>query len=428
MATLKPFFLVLALLFSGAAYAGDASEPANITINDIEIKGLEYSRARVILRELPFSQGEQWRPEFVEVGERRVRNLGLFSEAHITPPDADGVVHIRVNDRWPLWLLPEASRSDSGATSAGITLTEHNMWGLHHHLRLAMRRDTGKNFTGSNGTSYQSSYLWRRINDSNFGMDASMNEGTSIFDAFQNGVFSSSYLQDNKSWNAGIRYAFGPVPGEGWDVRLGFSSNKSAYSLRSGPALADVVGLRRQSVQFSANFRMVDDHITWLTGTEIDYSADVAHTSLGSEINSYSQTVSWRRHLDLGSQNTLGYRINAGLRTGNVLRDGLFDVGSRNEMRGYYPGELQGNAYIYGTLEGRHPLKINSNVQLVAFADVGHVNRDGRSALGKSVVAGVGGGVRWTLRWLVNGTIRVDGAYGFATKKWRLYLGTGQAF
>ena len=56
------------------------------------------------------------------------------------------------------------------------------------------------------------------------------------------------------------------------------------------------------------------------------------------------------------------------------------------------------------------------------------MNRSGRSALGKQVIAGVGGGVRWTLRWLVNGTIRVDGAYGFATKKWRLYLGTGQAF
>ncbi|HKI59772.1 MAG TPA: hypothetical protein VKA23_01950, partial [Mariprofundaceae bacterium] len=333
------------------------------------------------MRELPFSEGDEWRSGFAEVGERRLRNLGLFSEAYITPPDARGVVHIRLNDRWPLWLLPEASRSDNGATSAGITLTEHNLWGLHHHLRLATRRDTGKNFSGSNGTSYQGSYLWRRINDSNFGLDASMNEGTSIFDAYQNGLLTSSYLQDNQSWSAGIRYGFGPVPGEGWDVRLGFSANKSAYSLRSGPALADVVGLRRQAVQFSASFRMVDDHITWLTGTMIDYTANVAHKALASDINSYSQTISWRRHLDLGSQNTLGYRINAGLRTGNILRDGLFDVGSRNQMRGYYPGELQGNAYIYGTLEGRHPLEINSNFQLVAFVDAGHVSRNGQGAL-----------------------------------------------
>ncbi len=422
MEALKRMVLTATLLLCGVATA------AELEIKHIEIKGLEYSRARVVLRELPFRVGDAWQSGYAETGSRRLRNLGLFSEAHITPPDSHGVVRVTVNDRWPLWILPEASRSDNGATSAGITLTEHNMWGLHHHLRLATRRDTGKNFTGNNGNSYQASYLWRRINDSNFGFDVSINDGTTIFDAYQNGLLTSSYLQDNQNWSGGIRYGFGPVPGEGWDVRLGFSSNKSVYSLRSGPALADVIGLRRQAVQLSASFRMVDDRITWLTGTEIDYTADVAHQAFGSTINSYSQTISWRRHLDIGNQNTLSYRINAGLRTGNILRDGLFDLGNRNEMRGYYPGELQGSAYIYGTLEGRHPLEINHNVQLVAFVDAGHVNRDGRSALGNRLVAGVGGGVRWTLRWLVNGTIRVDGGYGFATRKWRLYLGTGQAF
>ena len=125
----------------------------------------------------------------------------------------------------------------------------------------------------------------------------------------------------------------------------------------------------------------------------------------------------------MGKQNTLSYRFNAGLVTGNVLRDGLFDVGNQRGMRGYYSGELQGDAYIYGTLEGRHPLELNSNVQVVAFVDTGYVKRTG-----KSVVAGVGGGVRWTLRWLVNGTLRLDGAYGSATRKWRLHLGTGQSF
>ena len=419
---------MLLLLTTGATYASAEEDLAVKEIKLIKIEGLKYSDERVVLRELPFSTGEQWQPGFATTGARRLRNLGLFSEAYITAPDADGVVHVRVNDRWPLWILPEASRSDNGASSAGLTLTEHNMWGLHHHLRLAVRRDTGKNFSGNNGASYQGSYTWRRINDSKFGFDVSMNQGTSIYDAYQNGLLTSSYLQDNQSWSGGVSYALGPVPGEGWDLRLGFSANRSSYSLRSGPPLADVIGLRRQSLQFSSSFRMVDDQITWLTGTELDYAADVAHKSLGSDINSYSQTISWRRHLDLGSQNTLSYRINAGLRTGNILRDGLYDVGSRNQMRGYYPGELQGNGYIYGTLEGRHPLEINSNLQLAAFVDAGHVSNAGQSALGKPVVIGAGGGIRWTLRWLVNGTIRVDGAYGFATKKWRLYLGTGQAF
>ncbi|MDX8407461.1 MAG: hypothetical protein R8L58_03665, partial [Mariprofundaceae bacterium] len=68
------------------------------------------------------------------------------------------------------------------------------------------------------------------------------------------------------------------------------------------------------------------------------------------------------------------------------------------------------------------------NVQLAAFSDMAYVAGKGSQVNGRNVYIGVGGGIRWTLRWLVNGTIRGDAAYGFATRRWRFYLGTGQAF
>jgi len=399
-----------------------------IEIRDIEISGLEYSNARVVERELPFSRGDIWRPEFVKEGERRLRNLDLFSEAVISPPDDSGVVRIRVNGKWPLWLLPEASRSDSGSSSAGLTLTHYNLWGLHHHLRLATRWDTGTNFTANNGNSNHASYKWRRISDSNFGFDVAYSGGRGTFDAYQNAILTSTYTRERQNWSTGISYGFGPVPGEGWDVRLGFSSSDTRYTLKSGPLLPDVRNLIKKSLQLSAGYHKVDNQITWLTGYLFDYNLSVAHSSLGSDINSYKQQVSIRRHLNLDQQNTLSYRINTGLATGEVLRDGLFDVGNRNSIRGYFPGELQGAFYVFGTLEGRFPLEINSNFQLVTFVDAGHVRLRGASVLGKAIVAGVGGGVRWTLRWLVNGTLRADVAYGTATHRWRAYFGTGQAF
>jgi len=411
------------VLLSGTVFAN-----SNVEIKQIEINGLEYSDARVVKRELPFREGDIWQPEFAAIGTRRLRNLGLFSEAVITPPDSNGMVRVSVNDRWPLWLLPEATRSDGGASSAGITLTEHNLWGLHHTFRLASRWDTGTNFSTNNGNSYQASYTWRRIADGNFGLDVAYSGGRSSYDAYQNGLFTSSYIQESHSWNAGISYGFGPVPGEGWGVRIGFASSDSRYNLQTGPPLPDVIGLRKQSIQAAASYRLIDDQITWLTGYLFDYSLGVAHKSLGSDINSYKQVISLRRHLDIGKQGTLSYRVNAGLVTGGRLRSGLFDTGGGNAVRGYFPGELQGNAYIYGTLEERYPLEINSNVQLVAFVDAAHVRKDGKPVLNRSIVAGVGGGVRWTLRWLINGTLRLDGAYGVATHRWRVHAGTGQAF
>ncbi|MCF7821377.1 MAG: hypothetical protein K9M17_02920 [Mariprofundaceae bacterium] len=416
--------VVVVLLLPTAAMAENQ-------IKQIEINGLEYSDARTVERELPFAVGDVWKDEYGEIASRRLRNLGLFSEAVVLAPDDQGIVHIRVNDRWPLWLLPEATRKDNGASSAGLTMTHHNLWGLHHNLRLAVRGDTGDNFssiTSNNGISYQGSYAWRRIGDTNFGFDASFDRGGAIFDAYQNGVLTSSYFQDKQSWSSGVSYGLGPVPGEGWDVRLGFAVNETAYALKSGPLLPDVLGLRRQAIQASTSYRLVNDRITWFTGNEFDYNLSVAHQAIGSTINSYRQTTSLRRHIEIGRQNTLDYRINAGLLTGNILRDGLFDVGDSSGMRGYYSGDLQGNPYVYGTLVVRHPSEINSNDQLVAFVVAGHVRLEGRNALDKPIVIGVGGGVRWTLRWLVNGTLRADMAYGVATRKWRLHLGTGQAF
>lgn len=420
MAAVKILILLVLLLLTNAVLADE--------IKEIRINGLEYSDARVVLRELPFKAGDSWQPEFAEDGERRLRNLGLFSEATILPPDDNGVVNVTVNDKWPFWLLPEGSRSDRGSTTAGFAMTYHNVWGLNHMFRLATRWDTGKNFTSNNGNSYQGSYYWRRINDSKFSFNVDYRGGRSLYDAYQNGLLTSNYTLEQRSWSGSLGYGFGPTPGEGWDVWLGFSSSTSNYLLNTGPLLPNVKGLRRQGVQFNTSYRFVNDHVTWLTGYLFDYGVSVSHQFFGSEINSYRQQLSLRRHLDIGNQNTLSFRINAGLATGEVLLDGLFDVGSGTDIRGYYPGELQGDAYIYGTLEGRFPLEVNSNFQFVAFVDAGHVSLGGSSALNESVVAGIGAGMRWTLRWLVDGTFRLDGAYGTATKRWRAHLAVGQAF
>jgi len=415
---------------SYTSYASDEDIPTQAqTIQSIDISGLKKTKARTVLRELPFSEGDAWQDEDKANGERRLRNTGLFAEAVITPPNEDGVVHIRVRDRWSLFLLPEATRSDIGNTSAGITLTEHNMWGLHHNLRIATREETGKNFSGLNGTTVSGSYLWRRINDGPLSLSLSANAGHRIFDTFENALVVGQYRQRDVSWGTRLSMAHGPVPGEGWESHLGFTSNISNFTLVSGPASASVIDSRRNAVQAGVAYQLIDDRITWLTGTRFNYAWDIAHQSLGSTINAYRQTSSLSRHIplsDFGS--TFNFRISGGGVTGNVLQDGLFDIGGSKGLRGYNPGELQGTYYLYSNIEGRMLIKPDSNFQLVGFTDVGQIWNRGRTALGKNLIVGVGAGARVTLRWLVKGTFRSDITYGLATSNWRLYFGTGQDF
>lgn len=397
-------------------------------INHIQIEGLKYSDPQLLLRELPFTEGEMWEDGFVQVSERRLRNLGVLGDVTVFAPDENGTVMIRVSDRWPVWLLPVASRKDGGASSAGLVLTEYNLWGLNHQLRMSGAIDTGKNFSTNQGQSASFSYLWRRVNNSKVSLDMSTNRGKSSLDVFRAGIFESGYERNTNDVTVGMSYALGEVPGEGWGLRLGGSFSDARYTLKQGPAQPDVINRKRNAFQVGSSYQWLDDHTTWLNGMAFDYNADVAVPWLGSNIGVIRQYVSWRQHVPVYEQNTIDVRLNAGWMQGEILRDGLFDLGDGQAMRGYYPGDLLGSAFIYGTLESRIILKPFDNVQWVSFIDAGHISRDGQRALGKSVVAGVGGGVRWVFRWLVNGTLRVDVAYGTALNKWRIHVGAGQAF
>jgi len=420
---------VLAILCLLLGVTSPSLHAAEIIIQSITIEGLERTQERTVLRQLPFTTGDIWQHRFADQGERWLRNLGLFSEVHIDAPDDNGMVRIRLHERWSLWILPQLSRHDNGASSAGVALDEYNMWGLGHHLRLAYKQDTGKNFSTLNGSSYEAGYRWFRIQDSKLSMNLSIGKGSSVFDTYQNGQLLSEYLQDGRSGSVSLDYALGPVPGEGWGMTLGFALNHTAFRVLNGPPQADVVGTHKHSLLAGLNYRQLDDQIIWLSGTAFDYTLDVAHQALGSTINIYRQTASLRSYIPIeGKQNTLNLRINAGLASGNVLRDGLFDLGNRDNIRGYYPGEIQGKAYLYGTMEGRFLLHHDANVQLVTFSDIGYLPGTSHSARNKKTFIGLGTGLRWTLRWLVRGTIRGDAAYGFATRRWRFYLGTGQAF
>lgn len=406
----------------GAYAAGEGK-----LIHDIRIEGLERTNTATVLRELPFAPGTEWQPEFAETSERRLRNLGIFSEVRVAPPDADSRVTIYIKERWSLWILPQASRKDDGSSSVSVVLDEYNMWGLNHHLKLGHKRETGRNFTNLTGSSSEVAYNWSRIADSRLSVSAGSSWGRSIYDTYTLGIKTAQYMQSSKSGSLTFSYALGPVPGEGWGVSLGYSGSNSSYQLLSGTAQTDVVGHRLRALAGGLSYSQVNDHITWFTGRALDYSLSVAHSTFGSTISNYSQTLSLRSYYPFWEQNTINVRLNAGIVTGDVLRSGLFDIGNRDGLRGYYPGELQGSRYLYGTLEGRFPLRQNSNFQLVTFADAGQISGKGTSVT-RGVAVGLGGGVRWTLRWLARGTIRADAAYGFASNRWRFYLGTGQSF
>jgi len=407
-----------------------ANAAAELAVTSIVIEGLKRSEKITVLRELPFNEGVVWQDEFAASGEKRLRNLGIFSDVRITAPDKDGTVRIFLKEQWSFWLLPQATRKDNGASSASVVIDEYNLWGLNHHGHLGYSWETGKNFSSFRGGNYNGAYNWRRVGDSRLSLSISGNHSHGISQTYSQGLVTASYDQRSDSGSMLFSYALDSVPNEGWNTLFGLSGSNTSYTLISGivPQNNLLQSNHARTILGGISFTDIDNHFTWMTGTAFSYSLAISRRSFGSTHNSYTQNASWQKHHAFSGEHTVNFRLNGGLSGSDAQQAGLFDIGNRNALRGYYPGELQGSKYLFGSIEGRFPIQKGSNFQLVAFSDAGVIGGAGGASIAKGLAVGAGGGFRWTLRWLVNGTIRTDVAYGLASKRWRFYLGTGQAF
>jgi len=394
------------------------------TVESIRIDGLERTRPQTLLRELPFAEGDTWQESMQQEGERRLRNSGLFSDVHISPPSKTGTVAITVNERWSLWLLPEATRKDNGASNAGMALAEHNMWGLNHQFRLAYRGDTGKNFSMLKGGNSEASYFWRhalgsQTHNARIYLARGDQQGSVTV-----GATSGNYRIRNQSAGIQVEGWFGETVDEGWSGSVGIEGSSQHYTPMAGAGLAGIDRRRRNSVNMGINYQWQDDHITWKTGRSFSYRLQRVDRRFGATLDVLRQEISIQQVEIVEGESGYGWRIMAGIASGEVVQDGLYDLGSGKNMRGYLPGEVTGVRYVNGTMEGRMPAEQGSNLMWIPFVDVGKSSGGnyGRWTLG------TGMGMRWTLRWLMQGTLRADVAYGWEKKRWRLHLGTGQTF
>jgi len=407
-----------------------ANATAELAITSIVVEGLKHSKKQTVLRELPFSEGVIWKDQFTASGEKRLRNLGIFSDVRISPPDKDGTVRIYLKEQWSLWLLPQATRKDNGASSTSVVFDEYNLWGLNHHGHLGYSWETGKNFSSFRGGNYDAAYNWRRVGDSRLSLSINGNHSHNITQTYTQGLATARYAHRSDSGSIFFSYALDSVPNEGWNSLIGLSGSNTSYSLLSGIVTQNnlLQSNRARTLLMGISFSQIDNHLTWMTGVTFTYSLTISRRSFGSTHNSYSQSASWQKYYPFSGEHTVNFRLNGGISGSDAQQAGLFDIGNRNALRGYYPGELQGSKYLLGSIEGRFPIQKGSNFQVVAFTDAGVIGGAGGASIANGLAVGAGGGFRWTLRWLVNGTIRTDIAYGMVSKRWRIYLGTGQAF
>lgn len=157
--------LILILISSTLAYAG--SEYA--IISQISIQGNKKTKRSIILRELPFAEGDtvavDQLDELLEKGEQLILNTGLFNKVDFSFKSWEGQtgrVHLQITvaESWYLYPVPVFELADRNfnvwwveqnrsldRVNYGIDFTHLNTTGRRDRLRIGLRFGYTRNFS-----------------------------------------------------------------------------------------------------------------------------------------------------------------------------------------------------------------------------------------------------------------------------------------
>lgn len=153
--SLLPLIAILMLFPCGSALFSQEY----ICISNIYLKGHRTTKDHIILRELPFKQGDSIKvqnlPEILTQAKNNLINLSLFNFVYIDQiKDSSGTgsvsVLITLEERWFVWPLfslvfEERNLSswlekwDFGRISVEGGISAYNIWGLNHKMALSYK-------------------------------------------------------------------------------------------------------------------------------------------------------------------------------------------------------------------------------------------------------------------------------------------------
>ena len=111
------------------------------------------TRERVVRRELLFSEGDEVDTDLLAASERRLRGLGIFSDADITTETVSNEtvdVLVHVHDQWS--LIPGFNVGGGGGIlELGLTLHDYNIFGRGEHLFVQALHETDVGTTWAAG-------------------------------------------------------------------------------------------------------------------------------------------------------------------------------------------------------------------------------------------------------------------------------------
>jgi outer membrane protein insertion porin family len=391
-------------------------------VRRITLQGNGRTRERVFAREMRLRAGATYCSEAARQDERRLLDLGLFSDVQVradsaSTDSADVIVEVR--ERATLLPIPELSYSAENGTTYGLTIRESNFLGDGQRLGVSAlfgARESlsalwtlpwiGHVHAGLFVSAYDSRWRDRveNLRERRRGVRLGANR---YFSGYRYQVGLDTRVEDVESDPLSDADTL-DVPRHDLVRSLAVSAGYDARDFRTNPRRGFTVGARYEQVG------------SWLGG-----SVTLNRTSFGSSV-----------FVPLSGSFTLALGAQATLARGTVPDYERTRLGGIATVRGFPEGRATGESRVWQSVELRFPLMKKRTFRLpvlknfdveaagAVFGDIGAI-WDGGDTRAARTLYGVGTGVRVFMPF--TGVSRTDIAVG-SEGEWVLRGDNGMKF
>lgn len=351
-------------------------------IEDIQLRGNNKTKNKVIMRELRFKKGDIFNKETASRSIQRVYNTGYFEDVNVRLLQGkknrnDVIVELDVVEQKTGTVTIGAGYSDSDGLVGILGLSETNLRGTGDKVSINWE------FGGHTQTTrnYIFSYTHPYLNDAGDSIGFSLFDRESQYDDYnEKGNSVAEYYKRTKGFNV----TYGRARSEYITDYLTLGTKDSKYTHYSSGL--NYLELEKTNPLYrgymSNNFGRTNS-FTWdhvfdnrdnvydpTKGKRLAFTGTWAGHGIGGDFDYFKFTVENRLYYKVGRAHVIAVRLMGGIATGDMPFSDMFTLGGADNLRGYEDDEFRGNKMYQGTIEYRYP--IAKKVQGVIFCDAGN--------------------------------------------------------